>query len=513
MHPRFISVAVLKVSRSARTRGALEVRMRLNNSVFLYGLAAFLLTGFFVARNLATWPARLSYPGDESYEGVALAEVLHLRQGVPIYAPAAVNGFDAATYGPLFYLLGEYLIDPSNLSYFPLRLLSVLGIFGCAFCCGLLAFWLTQSYLAAFLSPLVFLSYGMVTGHAIQALSDGVALFLSFAGFLVAYRLRAGRAILLAAPLMVLGFYYKPQYVAGPLALFALLLLEERYREAAKFAALVASCGLGLFGFFQWVVFHGQAFWRHFLVYQTSLFSWHRLGVAVFVFALLLFLPAVLGLEYLRTYPDKMLSCYLFFALLLGFLTYSKAGSGVHYFLESVILLCVLVPALLAKGIALRRHPADVILLLGIMLFAGQWSTKRPPQPDDFAQYNAMQSFLRRNFPPHARSLGTAPGDLLQAGLETPYSGLFTLAQLAHRGRVSDSDLAAQIQARRFSVIVLNFDLRQERDPYWLNFYATPLLLQAAELNYELATSLDLPAPTRERSQDRFYVYVPRSGP
>jgi hypothetical protein len=488
------------------------VRLNLNTSVLLCGLAAFLLTALFVARNLATWPARLSYPGDESYEGAALAELVHLRQGVPIYDSTAVDGFDAATYGPLFYLVGKHVIDENKPSYFPLRLLSVLGIVSCASGCGLLAYWLTQSYLAAFLSPLMLLSYGMVTGHAIQALSDSAAVFLSFAAFLVAYRLRAGRAIFFAAPLMILGFYFKPQYVAGPLAVLVFLSLERRYREMAEFAGLSASCALGLFAFFQWVVFPGQSFWRHFLVYQTSLLSWHRFALSLFVFALMLFLPVVFAVEYLRTYPDRMLSCYLFFALLLGMVTYSKDGSGVHYFLESVILLCVLVPALLAKRIALRSPPVDLVLLLGIMLFAGQWSTKRPPQPSDFAQHNAMQSFLRRNFPPHARSLSAAPGDLLQAGLETPFSGLFTLVLLAHRGIVPESNLTAQIQARRFAVIVLSFDLRQERDPYWLNFYATAPLLQAIELNYELATSLDMPAPTRERAQDRYYVYVPRSG-
>jgi hypothetical protein len=488
------------------------VRLNLNTSVLLCVLAAFLLTVLFVARNLATWPARLSYPGDESYEGVALAELVHLRQGVPIYDPGAVEGFDAATYGPLFYLLGKHVIDENKPSYFPLRLLSVLGIVGCASGCGLLAYWLTQSYLAAFLSPLLLLSYGMVTGHAIQGLSDSLAVFLSFAGFLLAYRLQASRAIFFAAPLMILGFYFKPQYVAGPLAVLAFLLLERRYREMAEFAGLSASCVVGLFALFQWVVFPRQSFWRHFLVYQSSLLSWHRFALALFVFALMLFLPVVFAVEYLRTYADRMLSCYLFFALLLGMVTYSKDGSGVHYFLESVIVLCILVPALLAKRIALRNPPVDLVLLLGIMLFAGQWSTKRPPQPIDFARHNAMQSFLRQNLPPHARSLSTAQGDLLQAGLETPFSGLFTLALLAHRGIVSDSNLVAQIRTRRFSVIVLSFDLRQERDPYWLNFYATAPMLQAIELNYELATSLDMPAPRQERAQDRYYVYMPRSG-
>lgn len=487
--------------------------MKPNTSAFLCGLAAFLLTGLFLARNLATWPARLSYPGDESYEGVALAEIVHLRQGVPIYAPDAVDGFDAATYGPLFYLVGKHLIDESKPSYFPLRLLSMLAILGCAFGCGLLAFWLTRSYLAAFLSPLVFLSYGMVTGHAIQALSDGVAVFLSFAGFLVAYRLRAGRAIFLAAPLMILGFYFKPQFVAGPLAVFVFLLIDRRYREAGEFAVLLASGGIVVLAIFQRVVFPGQAFWRHFLVYQTSLLTWHRFERALFVFTILMLLAIVFGVEYLRTYPDKLLSCYLSFAVLLGVLTYSKDGSDVHYFLESAILLSVLVPSLLAKQIGLRTPPYDLVLLLGVMLLAGQWLTRRPPQPSDFAQNHDVQSYLRRNFPSHARSLGVAPGDLLQAGLETPFSGLFQLVQLAHRGVVSDRDLAAQIASCRFSVITLPFDIQQEQDPYWLSFYVTPLLLQAMKRHYALVTSLDLPSPTKERPQARFYVYVPRCGP
>ena len=488
--------------------------IRPNTSVIICVVAAFLLTGFFATRNLSTWPARLIYGGDESYEGVALAEIVHLRQGVAIFASGAVEGFDAATYGPLFYLLAGHLIDPGNPSYFPLRLLSVFGIFGCAFGCGLLAYWLTQSYLAALLSPFMFLSYGMVTGHAVQALSDSVALCLSFAGFLVAFRFRARRGfLLLAAFIMILGFYYKPQYVAGPLAVLAFLLLAKRYQEAAEFAGMLVSCGLGLFSLFQWIIFSSQGFWRHFLVYQTALLSSHRFGQALFVFAIMLFFPVIVGLEYLRTYPDKMLNCYLFFSLLLGLVSYSKEGSGVHYFLESVIVLNVVVAAFLARRVKLQTLPIDLVLILGIMLLAAQWSTKRPPQPSDFAQHNTIQSFLKRNFRPHARALGAAPGDLLQAGLETPFSGLFQLVRLSQRGIVSDNDLVAQVTARRFSVVVLNFDLRREEDPYWLSFYLSPRLLAALKRNYELAQSLDLPAPAKERPQDRCYVYVPRSDP
>jgi hypothetical protein len=487
-------------------------------SSVLCGLAAFLLAGFFGVRNVSSWPARIRYPGDGSYEGVALAETIHLRQGVPIYAAGAKDGFDAGTYGPLYYLTGEHLIDPASPSYFRLRLLSAFAILGCAAGCGVLGYWLTRRSLAAWLSPIVFLSYGMVSAQGTAALSDSTSLFLFLLGFLVAYRFRHGRNILFAVPLMVLGFYFKPQYVAGPLAVLAFLVLERRLRLALAFAALWVACGLGLFAVLQFVIFRGQAFWRHFLLYQAPLLSWegftHR---TLFAFAIFLFLPLVFALEYLRTYPDKLISCYLFLATLLGLLTYSKDGSGLHYFFECVFALCVLVPALLAKRVAQRVYPIDVILVLGIMVFAGQWQTRRPPQKSDTAKYDAMQRFFRSHFPPHASALSLGPGDLLQAGLETPFSGFFQLEQLSQRGIVSDSELIAKIHARRFAVIVLNVDPTQEHDPYWLRIY-TPMILAAIADGYKRDAILDIPAPEvipgpeTKGPQDRFYVYVPRAG-
>jgi hypothetical protein len=476
----------------------------------LFISVVFLLVGFFAWRNLSTWPAIINYPDDESYEGVVLATMIHLRQGVPIYAPGATGHFDGATYGPLYYLLGERLVNPQSPSYLPLRLLSAFAILGCAVCCGLLAFWLTGRPLAGWLSWFVFVSYGMVTGHGLLALSDSVALLLAFSGFLVAYRWRNSGAVLFAAPLMVLSFYYKPQYIAGSLAVLLYLALEKRYRQALEFAGLLAFCGLGLFALFQWVVFSGQAFWRHFLLYQSSSLALHLVVGALLGFSILLLLPVISLFEYFRRYPDKLIGCYLCVAIILGLLTFCKSGSGAHYFFESVFLLCALVPAFLVTRLGSQVYPIDLVLILAIMLVAGQRFEPRAPQPADVAKYKAMQSFLVRNFPPGSRSLGPHPGGLLQGGLEAPFSGLFELAVFAHRGLVSDQDLIAEIQGRRFAVVVSHFDISQERDPYWLRFYATPAILRAIDTDYQIDTSLDMPATLKQRPQDRFYVYVPR---
>lgn len=55
----------------------------------VFAVAVFLIPIVFAARNLSTWPARLRYNGEESYEGVALAEMTGLARGEPIYARGA----------------------------------------------------------------------------------------------------------------------------------------------------------------------------------------------------------------------------------------------------------------------------------------------------------------------------------------------------------------------------------------------------------------------------------------
>jgi len=490
-----------------------EVRQPQSHVGLALWLLLFLVAGVFAIRNIATWPARITYPGDEAYEGVALADMVHLRQGVPIYGAGAKDGFSDGTYGSLYYLLGERLINPAQPSYLPLRVLSILAMLGCAIGCAVLAFWLSRSYWVACLSPLVFLSYGMVTGHGILALSDAGAVFLALTGFLIAYGFRNDGRILLAAPVMILSFYYKPQYIAGPAAVMLFLVIEKRYKLASAFAGILAGCGIGLLGFFQFAVFPGQAYWRHFLFYQVPLLSWHgfvhRTLVATGVFIVL---PSLFALEHLRFHRDTLLGCYLFFAVALGLFTYSKDASGLHYFFESILVFSVLLPAVIREKMAVRAHPMDLIAFLAVVLFMAQWQTAAAPQPSDFAEYNVLESFLREHFPRHASSLCASPGEFLQAGLDAPFAGLFQLAMLSRRGVVSDRGLVARIDNGRFALIVTRVDIAHEKNPYWVNFAATPAMLAAIRSHYKLETVLGIPGPLKQTPRDKFYVYVPLNG-
>lgn len=474
-------------------------------------LTSFLLAGFFAVRNLTSWHARISYPGEESYEGCALAEMARLGQGIPIYARPTDQGFAGATYGPLYYLVGSRLIDPANPSYTPLRILSLVAILGCAAGCGLLAFWITRNRLAALLSPLVFLSYGVVTFHGVSALSDSVALLLFFSGFLVAYKFRNSTALILAAPLMCLGFYYKPQYIAGPLAVMVFLVIEKQYVRLAQFLGALALFGFGLLGTFQWVAFPGQQFWRHFFLYQATLFSWYQFKIGLLVFVLMFGVAVLLAFEYLRKYPDRMLLCYFCCAVILGIVTIGKATAFIQYFFESILMISVLVPALVLKRTERGTYPVDLMLLLAIALFAGQWYTPPEPAPGAVGQFRAVQSYFRRNFPAHARAIGLRGGDLVQAGFDTPFSDLLQTELLARRGVVTDEHLLKQIRAGWFSLIVLDFDLQKETDPVWLNYYLTQDARDAIAGEYRVIDTLQVPQPTKLFPEDRLYIYVPKS--
>lgn len=61
-------------------------------------------------------------------------------------------------------------------------------------------------------------------------------------------------------------------------------------------------------------------------------------------------------------------------------------------------------------------------------------------------------------------------------------------------------------------MIVLDFDLEKETDPIWLNYYLTPAVREAIGREYHPVQVLQVPEPERLWPQDRFYIYVPRSG-
>lgn len=478
----------------------------------LLAAVALLLAAAFAGRQVSSWPARLRYPGEQNFvEGMRLAEMQHLRRGVPIYAPASAERFDASIYGPLYYLVGSRLLDPDRPAYLPLRLLSMLATLGCAGCGALLAYWLARSLLAALLAPLIFLAYGFVTAHGLSARSDLVALLLSLAGFLIAYRFQDRPLFFVSVPLMLLGFFYKQQFVAGSVAILLFLLWEKRFRRAAEFAGCLILGGLGMLALFQFAVFPGQAFFRHFFVYNLIPFSWKLFLLGVGVLLLMFLVPLLVALEYLRQSPNRLLGCYLICAAVLSLLTLAKEGSDSNYYLEFALILSVLFAAMVSRSLADSLRSTELLVLLTISLFFAQWLTRPAPPAEDFERDRIVQDYLRSHFAPQTPVLAYQVGDCVRAGMGVPISDLYQYAQLYLSGRLPDQNFQSQFQERRFGAVILNFDIQNEDDSK-INIFRFPKpWAQAIRRDYEPAATLEMPGPEKMFDDDRFYVWVPRA--
>ena len=479
------------------------------------GLSAVVLALAFASWNIGSWPTRLRYLGEHSdIEGMRLAEMVHLSQGISIYARPSAERFDAAIYGPLYYRLGSRIIDTSRPAYFPLRLISVLATLGCAAGCGLLAYWLGKNPVAAVLAPLLFLSYGFVARLGASARADSLAVLLAFGGLLVAYRGQHSRAILYSVPLMLAAFFYKQQYVAGPLAVALFLLLQGRVRAAVQFIGLMSLGVLAMAGIFQFVVFSGQDFLQHFVSYNMVPFSWpHFAHAGLWFFGLVLLVPLLMGLEFLRVHRLPLLGCYLGCAVFLGLVTVAKIGSDTHYWFECVLILSALVAALVAEKTASGRSPADVIALLAIALFVARFFVPPIPRSDAFAADQAIQDFLRRRFPPQTRVFTRYAGDVIRAGLDVPISDLDQYLYLVSTGRFAVGEQEAQLRAHRYGAVVLYLDIQSQNNPkVRVAGFPQPWVLAILE-GYEEIGSLEMPGPERVFADDRFHVWVPRPHP
>jgi len=469
------------------------------------------LAGGWAGTQIRSLTIRLSYPGEVSFiEGMRLAEIVRLRQGVPIYAPASAESFDAAIYGPFYYLLGSVVVAPTQPSYFPLRVLSVLATLGCSGLAAFLVFSLARSRWAAALAPLIFLGFSQVAWYGMAVRPDSLALFLTFAGYVTAWQFRGSRRILLAAPLMLLGLFVKQIFIAAPLAVLFFLLGERKYQRAAVWAGVMTLGSLGLLAYFHYFAFPGQAFLQHFFTYNMLRMTLAQFMNEMIVAGLIFFGPTFLAFKYLDLYPDRLLACYLGCALAVAILASGKEGSDINYFVECVLITSVLIPAFLAKMIARPARVLRVLIVLAVALFMARVFTPPLPRKGDFSRDLALQAFLRGNFTSSSRGLGYYTGDLLRAGLQTPISDPYQYVQLVRQGTFSDRDLVRELERQKFDVIIVNFDLQLAEDRECMARSITDGMRGVILERYRLATTLELPGPELFHPDDRFYAWVPR---
>jgi hypothetical protein len=304
--------------------------------------------------------------------------------------------------------------------------------------------------------------------------------------------------------------------VAPPLAVFLYLLLDRRWRLAAEFAGLTILSGGALLAYFQLVVYPGQSILGHLVDYNMISLSWNRFGWGLLLFGIFFGVLTLLGLEFLRRHPDRLMSTYLGCAVFLAVVTLAKEGSATNYYLEPLLTICPPGAALAAECRKEVGRRVEILCLLAVSLLAATPMYSLPPRPRDFVLDRGIQDYLRSNFKPGttAAGLGVATGELVRAGLEVPVSNFYQYTWLACRGTIPPAQLVAQIERQQFGVVASRLNLQYEPQAHDPNDVClTEDLHRAILLNYRLVAALDLPVHQQLEFPTKLYLWVPAGRP
>ena len=490
---------------------------------FAAPIVALMVCACFAVLQLSKWPNRLRYPGEEdAAEGTQLSEMVHLRRGVQIYRVPSGGEFDGAVYGPLCYLLGAAVINPDHPSYLPLRLLSLFGTIGLTVVSALFVFTLTNSRWGGALAALLLLASAYVARYGISARADMVALLLAFTGYFIFYRHRDSRtALVVAAALMLLSFFYKQQFIGAPLSVFSFLVMSRRFRRALEFALLMALGGLGLVAIFNFLVFPHQAFLLHFITFNHLPFEKSLIVPEILMFVIPLFVPLLGSADFVDRHGDKLIACYAVIASAGYFLLLLSSGSGAdtNRCLEAVVVLSCLFAARITTAESFFSGFAwtgALAFTLGLVALMGSAFVVPKVTAKDFAADAALQQYLRDSFAPGTPVLSYYPADPLRAGLAVPVTNWWHYSALIRKGVLSDHDIVGRISDGGYGAILLDFDITRQdsiESQRRANFYTTTDVRTAVLKSYRQIGELILPSPELTRfNGKKLYVWGPIRG-
>lgn len=427
------------------------------------GLGALLAVGAVVWA--AHGAALVAFPYQYDYgEGGTMIASLRLAQGQSIYPDIQQPPYVVNPYTPLYLAAGAVFMGagPTLLGG---RLVSLLAAGATA---ALLFAWLRRraGLEGALAGTAAFVIHPLVLGWSPLYRTDMLTLCLSFAGLLA---LDAGRDMRGAA-LLVLAFFTKQSMIAGLVAGFALLALQDR-RRAFRFA--LAAAGLALVPAAALQLATGGRFLTMCFGYNVMPFSFQQLRLFAEPFLLstaglwaLAAVAAGRGESRASALPWLLLAASLPIAVGSG-----REGGFYNYYLELHLALCAVAGT--AVGTARSLPVAGTLILLQLLVFGGTGSL--PPylySPVDHLRFETGDVLAGRT-PAWARTapetaslqawLDGRPGPILAENLANPavmgrtpwVVDPLILFTLARSGRWDPEPVLQRVDRQEFALILL----------------------------------------------------------
>ena len=402
------------------------------------------------------------YPLDYG-EAPLVNQAMHLAAGQNIYRSDLSSApYTIANYPPLYPVAMTPFVKLFGPNFWAGRAISLVCTLASGTLLALIVYAHSQDRLAAVTTGLLLLSMPYVVRWSPLARVDMLALGLSTAGLYVVTRWpTTRRGLVVAALLLVAAIYTRQSYgLAAPLAAFVWLLTQER-RQALKLAFLVGGIGLGLFLILNLITQGG--FFYNVVTANVNEFDWERvqrnwrdLREAAPILLVIGGVSLFLAPRRVKTWP--LLIPYLIGAGLSA-ATIGKIGSNVNYLLELSAALTLAAGALLAWSREHRWLRALMLILLALQIGQFMKNTLEGPVESIKWRLQPVEELEDLEW-----IVQTTDGPVLAdefMGMLTLqgqplYLQPFEVTQLANAGIWDQADLLADIQNRKFPLILIH---------------------------------------------------------
>jgi 4-amino-4-deoxy-L-arabinose transferase-like glycosyltransferase len=358
--------------------------------------------------------SRLVYPYDVGYyEGAVWEPSLLAANGLNPYNYALRPPFVMAPYGFLYYLTIGLGLRLFGLQLWLGRLMSILAAAIIVMCIWRISGSLTRKPQAAAFAVVIFLSSVTLQSWIAVQRPDLPGLALAFAGIALVFGRhdrpdKIDLKSLLIASLFAAAFFFKQTFILPPIVAFARYLQMERRKQAIfVLIATVSLCGIGIAAlnanahaghFWQSVTLTGEiphsqsqsvqmlaailkspSVWVLFII--TGLFAFHvfdRRNRKSQENAVHAELAEHEGFSWKTLRSPGLLMCVYFIAAgALAFVTSSRAGANINYYLEPIVAVSIITSIAWAQLSHNTRFNRELPLLLLLFTLSGLFQMAR----------------------------------------------------------------------------------------------------------------------------------------
>lgn len=490
-----------------------------------FSLALWLLTGLLLFFLWQAWHQVQSliayaYPHD-TLEGTLLYEARLWRSGQQLYQALEPYRFIASPYPPLHpWLLGIFDQLQGPHIFWGGRILSLLAWCGVGMAIVAMVRIVSGSWPAGIIAAILLLHSEPAQLWASRIKPDMLALLWTSAGLALASWLytrpaKPWWAWIGVSACFILALGSKQTAVAAPLAVGLALLSSDAYAWwlspqrsawwriprartwalAGGYAALLAIFWISLDiwsdGQFTYHVFtmHGNALWLPDLMRKfVSLLApyWPSMLLALPLFWLT------------RTQPKLQIIAWYLLVVPSTLFGAGKTGANHNHLLETLLALSLGLGALLGWAAQQKRYWPQIGIVLVVLL---QFWLVRTPQEwyhNELKPIDNPERFVHFLRNTEGEILSDDVGLLLMADKPLRYDDPTGMGPVALSGFWDDSGLIDDINNRRFSAVIMPFELKPGSDYIDPARHWSPQVLAAIDQNYEL------------KFRDTMNIYVPR---